>query len=213
MPAFWASAWKNSRTSSVSNVPIFGALKATFQTRKGRPETIDGGFRHRLVHGEVDRGVAGDATAVAERLGRWPGRSQCRCLRRRGDRRHADRPWSRSPCRSANDATAGRAYGRRSRRRSKSSTAPVPSRLTETDTEVSLVLRDTDPVRLAAVSAIWLSLRKYAGSLSGVPGNIQKRGCRKRCQLQSALANLHRAQQGRCTTRGNGPPGGQRYMR
>lgn len=30
---------KNSRTSSVSNVPIFGAVKATFQTRKGRPET------------------------------------------------------------------------------------------------------------------------------------------------------------------------------
>jgi hypothetical protein len=39
MPAFWASAWKNSRTSSVSKVPIFGAEKLTFQTRNGRPET------------------------------------------------------------------------------------------------------------------------------------------------------------------------------
>ncbi|MNL77418.1 hypothetical protein D3C87_2035930 [compost metagenome] len=39
MPAFCASAWKNSRTSSVSNVPIFGALKATFHTRNGRPDT------------------------------------------------------------------------------------------------------------------------------------------------------------------------------
>ena len=53
----------------MSNVPIFGEEKATFQTRNGRPETSTAASRQRLVHGKVDRGVAGDAAPLAERLG------------------------------------------------------------------------------------------------------------------------------------------------
>ena len=37
-PAFIAKAVKNSRTSSVSKLPIFGLGNSTFQTRNGRPE-------------------------------------------------------------------------------------------------------------------------------------------------------------------------------
>ena len=69
MPAFCASAWKNSRTSSVSNVPIFGEENATFQTRNGRPETSTAARGQRLVHGKVERGIARDAAPLAERLG------------------------------------------------------------------------------------------------------------------------------------------------
>lgn len=37
-PPFMAKAVQNSRTSSVSKLPIFGVGKSTFQTRNGRPE-------------------------------------------------------------------------------------------------------------------------------------------------------------------------------
>jgi hypothetical protein len=68
MPAFWASAWKNSRASSVSKVPIFGALKDDVPDEEGAAGKINGGFRHCLVHGEIDRGITCDATAIAEGL-------------------------------------------------------------------------------------------------------------------------------------------------
>src|SRR3954467_10575465 len=75
---------------------------------------------------------------------------------------------------------------------------PVPSRLTETETEVSLVLRETAPVRLAAVSAIWLLHRGMTRVPYQAFPKISRSGAaEKRHHLQSAEAHLHRSQQGR----------------
>ncbi len=68
MPAFIAKAWKNSRTSSVSKVPIFCATNSVRNTRKRPARDIDGDARQRLVHRQIERGIAGNACLVAERL-------------------------------------------------------------------------------------------------------------------------------------------------
>ena len=94
----------------------------------------------------------------------------------------------RSPCRSANGGKAVPAYGRRSRRPSKSCDVPVPSMLTETVTEVSLVLRETLPVRLGCCSAIRLSQNVQSRSISGGGRNIQK--CRRDSRAIEAGTSL-----------------------
>ena len=68
IPAFCASAWKNSRNSSVSNSPIFDRVNVDLPDEIGPAGDVDRGAGQRLVHRQVDVGVAGDAGAVAERL-------------------------------------------------------------------------------------------------------------------------------------------------
>jgi hypothetical protein len=53
MPAFWAKAWKNSRTSSVSKVPIFGS-ENHIPDQKRPAGHVDGGAGQRFVHGEIE---------------------------------------------------------------------------------------------------------------------------------------------------------------
>ena len=93
------------------------------ETGCGTPGTaardIDGDAGQRLVHRQQAVGVARRPRLSPSACSR-PGRARCRRPRRCGGRRCADRPWPKSPCRSANGARAGPAYGRRSRRRSRS---------------------------------------------------------------------------------------------
>ena len=63
-----AKAWKNSRTSSVSKLPIFGRGEGRAQHQERPAGDVDGDPRQRLVHRQVHVGVAADAAPVAERL-------------------------------------------------------------------------------------------------------------------------------------------------
>ena len=66
-PAFIASAWKNSRTSSASKLPIFGVgIRPEHEERSAGDVDRDAG--QRLVHRQQAVGPAGDAALVAERL-------------------------------------------------------------------------------------------------------------------------------------------------
>ena len=72
MPAFMASAVKNSRTSSVSKLPIFGAGKLDLPDEVRPAGEVEGGADQRLVHRQQAGAVAADAALVAERLGQGP---------------------------------------------------------------------------------------------------------------------------------------------
>ncbi len=68
MRAFIANAVKNSRTSSVSKLPIFGAAKSTFQTRNGRPDRSSAARTSASSIGSRHDAIAPDAALVAQRL-------------------------------------------------------------------------------------------------------------------------------------------------
>ena len=68
MPAFCASAWKNSRNSSVSKSPTLRPREFDLPDEERPAGDVDRGARAGLVHDEVDGGVADDAAAVAQRL-------------------------------------------------------------------------------------------------------------------------------------------------
>ena len=63
-----AKAWNNSRTSSVSNAPIFSAGKLRPEDEERPAGDVEGDARQRLVHRQMDVGIAADALLVAERL-------------------------------------------------------------------------------------------------------------------------------------------------
>lgn len=67
-PPFMAKAVQNSRTSSVSKLPIFGVGKSTFQTEERPPRQVERGAHQRLVHRQQAGAIAADAALVAERL-------------------------------------------------------------------------------------------------------------------------------------------------
>ena len=102
----------------------------------------------RLVHRQQAIGVAREAASCRRAPGRAPVRARCRRPPPYGDRRYGGRPRRGPSCRSANGGRAGRAYGRRSRPRSRSRTTPVPSRSSSTSMLVSFVLRATAPLRM-----------------------------------------------------------------
>ena len=68
-PAFIAKAVKNSRTSSVSKLPIFGPGKRDLPDQERPAGEVEGGADQRLVHRQQARPVAADAGLVAEGLG------------------------------------------------------------------------------------------------------------------------------------------------
>ena len=53
----------------MSNVPIFGEEKIDVPDQERPAGNVDRRARQRLVHGKVERSVAGDAAPLAERLG------------------------------------------------------------------------------------------------------------------------------------------------
>ena len=68
MPKCVAKAWKNSRTSSVSKLPILARVNFVRKTRKGRPGKIDRDAGQSLVHRQMHVGEAADAARIAQRL-------------------------------------------------------------------------------------------------------------------------------------------------
>ena len=87
------TARKNSSTSSWSKSPVAAAAAGRPRRRgtAGREMSIAHVARASSI-GTTRVPVARDAGAVAERLGRAPGRARCRCPRRCGARRSAGRP-------------------------------------------------------------------------------------------------------------------------
>ena len=67
-PAFMAKAWNHSRNSSVSNSPILARDEVDLEHQKRPAGNVDRDAGQRLVHRQVDVGVARDALHVAERL-------------------------------------------------------------------------------------------------------------------------------------------------
>ena len=141
MPPFIATALKNSRTSSVSKLPIFALGKSTLPDQERPPREVERRPHQRVVHRQMAGAVAPDAALVPQRLRQRPPE---------GDADVLDGvvvvdvqvALGRAPSgRSARAGRAGRACGRRSRRRWRSRARPLPSRSTRTESVVSAVVR------------------------------------------------------------------------
>ena len=72
IPPFIASALKNSRTSSVSKLPIFAGREVDVPDEERPPRKVERRPDQRVVHREVARPIAPDAALVAERLRQRP---------------------------------------------------------------------------------------------------------------------------------------------
>lgn len=78
MPPWVASARKNSRTSSVSKVPIFAVGKARVKIKEGACGEVERAGHLRVIHGKPEMAVATDTALVAERFCKRLAEGGCR---------------------------------------------------------------------------------------------------------------------------------------